>query len=138
METRHLLGFIVSLLARFSSRIPEGSLLYKASLELEHMLRIIKENPRRIMASAQRELMDHYLRHLTLWRAAGGKHYPKHHLMVHGIERSNHHGNMKYHTTYLDEDDQGSIARLARSAHRSTFAVTVFSKRELMQQNARM
>ena len=69
----------------------------------------------------RQNMLDSLLRHVTLCGQAGMRLLPKHHLLVHAVQRMQHQGNPKAYTTYHDEHLNGMLANMARSAHAWTF-----------------
>ena len=63
---------------------------------------------------------------MTLFLEAGGKCLPKHHQFLHALDRIKTLGNPKFYSTYFDETVNQWLARLAKRAHRCTFAGTVY------------
>ena len=77
-------------------------------------------------------MLDKYTHHVTLYARAGGLLKPKHRMVFHMIIRSRELGHPSLQSTYRDESLNGVIGRIARSAHRNTFLITVHPKLHLM------
>ena len=102
----------------------------EAALEFE---RTMASYDRIMPRDAQVQLYQHYMRHVDLYQRAGGTTRPKHHLMVHLIQRVCLHGNPRAYSTFRDESLNGVIARIAQSCHRTTFMDACHYKFSLLQ-----
>ena len=73
-------------------------------------------------------LLDAYTRHVNMRVRAGGEVQPKHHLMLHLVQRCLRFGNPKYYWTYRDESSNGIVTKIARSCYRRRFMMAVHDK----------
>ena len=71
--------------------------------------------------AALQELVDQVKRAFVLRPLAGIRGPPKWHLMLHIAARAGFSGNPQFHTTFLDEDWNGRVAKLAAGCHRMTW-----------------
>ena len=128
-EAVWLLGFVVQELGKTRFRWPE--LPKDRQLEAEFLLasgqaglgfeKLLHDAPRVLPWETRRDLFTLFMRHTHLFHRAGGLLKPKHHLMVHMIQRCGVAGNPLTYHTYRDESLNGTIAKIARSCHRWTF-----------------
>ena len=141
-ETHGLLGFVVDCLERHRSKLATVSEAVKLQAELllasgQAALRfdqILSENPRHMTQDALRSLMNSYLLHASLYDRSGGSYAPKHHLMVHCVQRALYLGNPRAYTTYRDESLNGVIAKIAATCHSAVFAESVHRKVSIVTQ----
>ena len=96
-----------------------------AALAIEEVLGVASRRLSRVQCQS---LFDSYVRFLVLYRRAGGVLKPKMHLVVHMIQRSLKKGNPRLYSTYRDESINGVFAKIARSAHRRTWANVIHFK----------
>ena len=102
----------------------EAAIAFEATLDSAPMLL----SPRH-----QQQLLDSLLRHVKLFHASGGPLLPKHHSLIHMIQRCAYLPNPRYVSTYSDESLNGIIKRIAASSHRNTFGITVHAKYSILQ-----
>ena len=141
-ETHGLLGFSVSMLEslmpKFVEADPdiafEAELLSAAGKATQQVDAIMSSNGRQLPRKCQQNLLDMYLKHLSLFERCGGHLIPKHHLMIHAIQRASALGNPRCYTTYKDENLNGAIAKIAKTTHRATFCESVHRKVSIVQQ----
>ena len=104
------------------------SLLQSASQAALSMDVVLRQEGRTMGRSQCQTLFQNYTRFLTLYLRAGGVWRPKCHLLVHLIQRALVKGNPRLYSTYRDESLNGIIAKIARSAHRWTWANVIHWK----------
>ena len=73
------------------------------------------------------------VRHNLLWEKAQLAWQPKSHMMVHVCLQIRFLGNPLCVTTYLDEDMNGKLAKIAKNTHRTTYSFGVLKKLLLLQ-----
>ena len=129
-EAKNLLEFAILLLERHIAKLDPlmGNLLLESGRAALKVNQIISESPRNMTANQRQQLMDAYLKHMSLFERAGGNIIPKHHLLIHCFQRTSVLGNPKFYHTYKDESLNGVIVKIARSSHRLTFYETVHKK----------
>jgi hypothetical protein len=140
-ETHCLLEFAVvvleTYLLRFRVALPEVQMEFHFLLEAgKSAMRfdtLIEQFPENVPSEVQNELLQEFLRHEYLFTRAGGDLIPKHHMIIHGIQRSGVLGSLKSYNTYRDENLNKVIAVIARSVHRESFAETTHRKFDIMQ-----
>ena len=140
-ETRGMLDFCVAALQRHSPAILEtaGSLkdrsrwLLSAGCQAQRFEALLAVEGRTMSSEGSQKLLATYLAHFRAMQAAGCRVLPKHHLMLHLIQRSRYLGNPRFYMTYKDDSANGLLAGLARSCHRTTFGVSVHHKFNLAQ-----
>ena len=129
-ESHGLLKFVLWLLEKYSDefeKLPEETsrplAILKAATQAANSMDDI------LLSRMQcPHLMQHYLRFLTLYLKAGGVWRPKCHLPLHLIQRAMVQGDPRLYSTYRDESLNGVIAKIARSAHRSTWGNVIHFK----------
>ena len=129
-ENKHLVAFAIVMLERHAAALePVTHKFLLASARAAHQVNeIIRTSPRVFTPDQQQSLMNAYIKHCAMFIRAGGVMMPKHHLMLHCIQRSGQLGNPKFNSCYRDESLNGVIVKIARSAHRLTFMETVHKK----------
>ena len=131
-ESRDLVDFAVDLLHRFEHVLGEtGRLLVEAGESLQDFYSIIDSEQRKLDVASQQELLDSVINHLADYKACGGHMVPKHHCLMHCVLQVCKTGNPKYHSTYVDETENGIIAAVAQSVHRATMEVSIFERIEV-------
>ena len=135
-ESHGLLKFVLWLLEKYSDefeKLPEETsrplaILKAATQAANNMDDILSVEIRKLSRKQCEQLLQHYLRFLTLYLKAGGVWRPKCHLLLHLILRALVQGNPRLYSTYRDESLNGVIAKIARSAHRSTWGNVIHFK----------
>ena len=129
-ESRHLLDFAVSLLEEHVDKLDavQGPFLLASGRAAQQVNAVIRECPRVMAVADQQRLLNAYLRHCSLYCRAGGVLAPKHHLMIHYIQRISYLGNPRFYSCYQDESLNGVVVKIARSCHRLTFMHSVHNK----------
>ena len=110
-------------------------LLAAASSALE-MDSVLGLSGRKLEVAAVQKLLNCYIRFLLFYGRAGGVLKPKFHLLFHMIQRALYKGNPKAYSTYRDESLNGIFAKIARSAHRRTWANVIMWKASRYHHNA--
>ena len=132
-ETAGLLLFCVQLLEKYQHKlVAKGGNIEKcchlllssgrAAVRFEELLSTGGEWPD---VRAQQSMLDALLRHLSLAWSAGMTLTPKHHLMIHAVQRMATQGSLQLYSTYHDEALNRLVAAIARSAHAWTFSETI-------------
>ena len=129
-EALSLLPFLVELLEAHSAKVPLlcCQLLLASAKAAVRFNEILNSNGRVMPRAAQQELLDTYLRHMVFFERAGGRIVPKHHLLIHAIQRVDRLGNPRFYHTFRDESLNSVIAKIAASCHRNNFSEAVFRK----------
>ena len=129
-ETLHLLEFAVSLLESHADALEPVTqkFLLASGRAAVKVNEIIRTSPRLMSPETQQRLLDEYVRHCAMYVRAGGTLVPKHHIMLHCIQRCGELGNPRFYSCYRDESLNGVLVKIARSAHRLCFMKTVHSK----------
>ena len=78
------------------------------------------------LASVQ-ALVDSAKRAFSLRDADGIPWAPKWHMFLHLCQRAHVSGNPRFHNTFLDEDYNGRLARLAATCHKKTWYTRVLT-----------
>lgn len=141
-ETHGILEFAVQVLERYEPAIVAlgGDIAVRASMLLTAgryavvFDDLVQSLPRSISRSQQQSLLVSFLSHCSFLKRAGADLKPKHHIMLHCIQRCGHLGSPKWYHTYRDESLNGIIGTIAAASHRTTFSSSVFSKFGVMQQ----
>ena len=132
-ESRHLLDFCVRIAEMHQDHLDQldpnlGKYLLLSGKAAQQVNDIIRDSPRVMSVPDQQRLMDSYLRHCTFFCRAGGSVVPKHHLMIHCIQRISYLGNPRFYSCYHDESLNGVVVEIAKSCHRMTFMRSVHDK----------
>ena len=130
-----LLDFAIESLETHAAKLPivAKDLLLGSARAAQRVTQIINESKRVMSPAVQQELLSQHLRHMMLFERAGGALLPKHHLMIHCIQRISMFGNPRYYHTFRDESLNCVIAKSARSCHRRNFAANVHLKWDILQ-----
>ena len=140
-ETHGLLKFAVGLLEKHKAKLMAESpimaqrteFLLAAGFAAIKFDELLDSAPRQPNLETLEAMLACILRHNKLFHLAGGGLMPKHHAMIHMIQRSQYLGNPKTYHTYHDEAINGLIKRIAASARRNTFCFTVIYKYHILQ-----
>jgi len=117
-ETAHVLPLAKLLLEENSGLLSSHDRqLQVACNELVKVYEVMAANPRVMSEGAIRNLQRAMMRHLTFWRAWGGKLGFKHHCSVHLVANVRKHGNPKFYTCYPDERLNRVMGRVGKSVH---------------------
>jgi hypothetical protein len=129
-EVRGLLPFFVHLVREFQFDIcgTNGPVLLEAMESLEEFVSTFMQASRSLRPSVQARLLELYLKYVSCLSRVGCPLIPKHHLVMHMVQRSATLGNFRFYWCYWDEGINGFIAHIAKSAHRTTFALTCYYK----------
>ncbi|CAE7583635.1 unnamed protein product [Symbiodinium microadriaticum] len=135
-ESHGLLKFVLWLLHKYSDEFAKQQddlarklALLTAAAEAAHAMDdVLMLEFRQFTRHHCQMLLQLYLRFLTLYLKAGGVWRPKCHLLVHMIQRAADRGNPRLYSTYRDESLNGTIAKIARSAHRRTWSNVIHFK----------
>lgn len=129
-ESRHLLDFCVKLVEKHQPFLDhdQGRFLLASGRAALEVNQIIRESPQIMSAEDQGRLLRVYIRHCDMYMRAGGTFVPKHHLMLHCIQRISYLGNPRFYHCYHDESLNGVVVKIAKSCHRMTFMHTVHQK----------
>ena len=128
-ESHGLLRFVEHLLHEYADVLPgldpdmsrKLTLLQAAAKSARAMDEILAQGERFMDRPQCQAFFNCYIRFLTLYMRAGGVWRPKCHLLLHLCQRALLKGNPRLYSTYRDESLNGTIAKIARSAHRRTW-----------------
>ena len=104
----------------------------ESALDLDNVFRVER---RKLERSESQRLLASYLRFVSFYKRSGGVVKPKLHLIFHLIQGSLERGNPRHYSTYQDESLNAVFAKIARSAHRSTWRSVVHWKANLFHKN---
>jgi len=129
-ESRHLLDFCVKMVERHQAFLDPDKARFllmsgRAAMEVN---RIMHDSPQIMPEADQERLLNVYVRHCVMYLRAGGIFVPKHHLMIHCIQRISYLGNPRFYHCYHDESLNGVVVKIAKSCHRMRFMHTVHEK----------
>lgn len=135
-ETHGLLDFAVGLLQKYEVQLSAISrdfalttqLLLASGKAAQKFNTLLADNTRDLSAEVIDSMMSSYRHFAVMYDRAGGHLTPKHHIMLHMIQRAGWHGNPRYYMTYRDESLNGVVARIAASCHRRSWDVNVHRK----------
>lgn len=137
--TRSLLPFVVHMFRKFETALPTNATpFWIASGEaLSNYFTLQAAHERKVPDISVKLMMECALRHNTLIKRCfpdflTSVHTPKHHQWLHAIEDAHFQGNPSKHSTYRNESLNGTLARISRSVHRSTYAISVHEKFDVL------
>jgi len=93
---------------------------------LQEYFDLLDKSPRIVPAATVQKMYDSVKRHFRLARLAGIKLKPKHHLLLHMVQRTLRHGNPGWYATFEDEGINKIVKGIGQAAHRSVWEVRVF------------
>ena len=105
----------------------------KSALDMDSVLGL---SGRKLDVASVQKLLNCYVRFLLFYGRAGGVLKPKFHLLFHMIQRALYKGNPRAYSTYRDKSLNGIFAKIARSAHRRTWANVIFWKASMYHRKA--
>jgi hypothetical protein len=125
-EIHGVLLFVIELLEEHIGSFKEdmsdkATYLLQAGRCAREFDNILNSSGRLVSEEVQTNLFHNYMRHVMFYDRAGGKLHPKHHLMIHLIQRVVKLGNPKLYASYRDESLNGVVARLAQNVHSAAF-----------------
>ena len=126
-ETGTLLDYCVAHLPGRVSRIAHGEALLAVGEGLRRTKNVMRDNPRVLPPHALQELLDSVKRAFSCREAAGIPWTPKWHLMLHLASKARVAGNPRFYSTFVDEDFNGRVAKIACACHRLTWYRGVMS-----------
>ena len=130
-ESRDLLPFFVSLVSEMNQEDREVQILGEALEELVAMIRIMTTSERKMEPHKIYMLNKAWLEHCRALQQLCLL-LPKHHAMGHGCERASTIGNPTYTSCYDDETRNRWQAKICKSAHRLTMAITSYARWKLV------
>ncbi|CAE7541050.1 unnamed protein product [Symbiodinium sp. CCMP2592] len=113
-----------------------AELLLAAAKNALQMDEVLGLSCRKIDLGSVQKLLNCYIRFLLFYGRAGGVLKPKFHLLFHMIQRALYKGNPRAYSTYRDESLNGIFAKIARSAHRRTWANVIHWKASMFHKKA--
>lgn len=127
-ETKGLLPFALHLLRehRACFEEPEIGYLIGAGAALQAYFDLLDEAPRNVPPQTLQLMYDAVKRHVSLSQKAGVPLKPKHHLLLHLVERTKRHGNPGFYATFADEGMNRVLKKVGQAAHRSVWEARVF------------
>ena len=111
-----------------SEQLLVAKLLLEACKEAQLFEKCLKDNSRTMPPNQQEMCLRHYTRFTVLFARVQPELIPKLHLMFHQILEIPMKGNPVYYHSYNDEHFNGTVAKIAKSCHRSCWAETIFLK----------
>ena len=131
-EAKSLIDFTIDTLNRFEDKLGQkGQLLSEAGECLHAYYHVLNESERTLDDATCQRLFDLGNLHVQLYKKAGCRMVPKHHVFMHTNASTPEHGSPKWYSTYEDESENGLVARTLRSVHRMTFSLSFFEKVEV-------
>jgi hypothetical protein len=129
-ESRHLLDFCVKVVEQNQASLDPSQAMFLIAAGQSAMTvnDIIRTSPQIMSVEIQERMMKAYIRHCVMFMKAGGQFVPKHHLMLHCIQRISILGNPRFYHCYHDESLNGVVKKIAKSCHRMTLMHSVHNK----------
>jgi len=125
-ETGMLMPWALRLLQEYEPHIDCADELTAAGNALVDYMAILRSQPMIMPRHKQQECLDACLRHLVNAERAGLHMVPKHHQFVHLTLRLQHHGNPRWHSTFLDESLNIVLRTVCAAAHRARMQSRIF------------
>ena len=88
---------------------------------------VMKRNPRVLPPGELQRFVDATVTAFQHRAAAGIPRTPKWHLMLHVAARARRAGNPRFYHTFMDEDYNGKVAKMAAAGHRLTWHKTLLA-----------
>eukprot|EP00973_Karenia_brevis_P079209 10990891-Karenia_brevis.AAC.1 len=134
-EAHGLLGFGIFLLEKFMNKFRgrsamihfEAQLLLESGKAAQKLDDMFEALPPDVSLENAQKMLGLFLRHVTLFQRAGGFLVPKHHLMIHAVQKISRLGNPRFTSCYHDESLNGVLAKISRSTHKWTWAEALCS-----------
>lgn len=127
-ETGTLLEFCTDMVEQYSAKLGAGAKpLLEMGKALVRMRALMRTQPRVMPPTVVQEFVDLGKRVFSLREFAGVPFRPKFHLMLHMCADARFAGNPHYYHTFLDEDYNGRLAKLAATCHRLTWHKNVLA-----------
>ena len=104
---------------------PEGEALLRTGRALDTLASVMKLHGRVLPPRALQDLVDNVVTSCVNRVAAGIPWTPKWHLMLHIASRARVHGNPRFYATFLDEDYNGRVKKMAAVCHRYNWHSTL-------------
>lgn len=130
---RHLNAFTQKLDPSLARR---GKLIREAAVSAVCLENAFATEARVVTRAQAQAALDAYIRFVRFYVDAGGPLVPKHHWMLHLLQRVVPKGNPKKYSTYRDESFNGMLARIARLCHRRTWMNIVHWKCQCLHDTA--
>lgn len=126
-ETKGLVPFTLDLLKTYRHQFAEPTIndLISAGEALNKYFELLASSPRRVPLNILQEMYDTVKMHLTMCKRAGVPMKPKHHLLLHLVERTAKNGNPGYYSTFADEGINRLLKKVGQAAHRSVWEARV-------------
>lgn len=129
-ESRHLLDFCVKMVERHQAFLDpdKARLLLMSGRAAMEVNRIMHDSPQIMPEADQERLLNVYIRHCAMYLRAGGVFVPKHHFMIHCIQRFQYLGNPRFYHCYHDESLNGVVVKIVKPCRRMQFMHIVHEK----------
>jgi hypothetical protein len=126
-ETKGLVPYVLSLVREFGWRIPgnESQYLIGAGEALVSYFRLLDQSGVVVEPSSLQAMYDAIKRHVTMSTKAGISLKPKHHQVVHLVDRTEKHGSPSSYATFEDESINRVLKKVGEAAHRSVWEIRV-------------
>ena len=133
-ETFGIMLFLLSTLEKYSQHLtPEGRNLQVAGEALARMLEIFKGCDRCVSATDQEQCFRLYKQHVEAMRVFE-TFVPKHHIIVHMLDKMSYQGNPVFYATWLDESLNKVLKAACRFTSQSSFELSVLTRmRQILQ-----
>ena len=133
-ESRTLVKFCAQIVDLYKEKLGrEGALLAAAGYALVEYNEILKNEHRLVPVDVQLRLMECIINHNCMYRAAGGRMVPKHHMAIHLSNSCSFAGNPSFFNTYEDESENGVVARIGEVVHFATWCMSVWERVEVLE-----
>lgn len=128
-ETKDFFPFVLEVLKTMQRRVldEKKEFLIAAGEALARYLDLLKAAPRNVTDEQLQGMYDCVKRHVLLSQRAGVPLKPKHHMILHLVERTARGGNPNFYATFSDEGINRVLKKVGQAAHRSVWEMRVFS-----------
>lgn len=126
-QTWGLLLFLLDSLLKYDGRVENGAYLREAGCELEGIVRHFRALGWSVPWRDHQQLVERYKRHLAIMEPLLDA-APKHHLMVHLLDRAGYQGNPARYSTFADESLNKELKKVLRLCHQANFEIMAFTR----------
>jgi len=127
-ETYGVMLFLLSVLEQHSPHLTQcGRQLIIAGKALSNMLDALANCGLCVLADVQVRWFEFYNQHLDAIRSFA-TFVPKHHIVVHMLDKMSYQGNPVYYATWLDESLNKTLKAICRFTSQATFEISVLTR----------
>jgi hypothetical protein len=126
-ETKGLVPFVLSLVKEFQCKFvdDEACYLIGAGDSLMTYFELLEKSGIVVTPADLQAMFDAVKRHVNMACKAGVDCKPKHHQLVHLVDRTMKHGSPSWYSTFEDESLNRVLKKVGEAAHRSVWEIRV-------------